>query len=223
MSEASESCKGYERLALVAGLGCLVATVLLGIAVGPHATKLDLDLTRVVRDPLDRRSYRQAVRLLASEGSWPHAAWAMALVPVGLAAALVAWDLRGRSWPARLGRWRWLPPVLVALPAQYLLRILLGRDGPRGPSWVEGAPGAYPSGAALLVALGWAVGVAVAWDLRPGWRRGAVAAAGVSLGLHALARVAAQKHWATDIVGSYLLVAGVLLVAVAARAAPSRG
>jgi hypothetical protein len=30
-----------------------------------------------------------------------------------------------------------------------------------------------------------------------------------------VARVAAQKHWATDILGSYLLVSGMLLLAAA--------
>jgi membrane-associated phospholipid phosphatase len=40
------------------------------------------------------------------------------------------------------------------------------------------------------------------------------------LGLHMVARVAAQKHWATDILGSYLLVGGVLLAAAATRPMP---
>jgi membrane-associated phospholipid phosphatase len=204
------------------GVACLAVTLLVGIAVGPHATGLDLDLKRVVGQPLHQRPYRQAVRLLASERSWPYAAYAMALLPLALAGGLVASDLHGKRWRARLLRWRWLLPMLLAVPAQQLLRVLLDRDGPRGPSWADGAPGAYPSGAALLVALGWAVGVAVTWGLRPRWRLLAIAAAASALSLHALARVAAQKHWATDILGSYLLVAGLLLVAVGSRPEPVR-
>jgi PAP2 superfamily len=207
----------------VTGVACLAVTLLLGIAVGPRATDLDLDLERVVGQSLHQPPYRQAVRLLASERSWPHAAYAMALLPAALAGALLVSDLHGKRWQAGLLRWRWLLPVLLALPAQHLLRILLDRDGPRGPSWADGTPGAYPSGAALLVALGWAVAVAVTWDLRPRRRLLATTAATVTLGVHALARVAEQKHWATDILGSYLLVAGVLLVAAATRAHRSRG
>jgi len=212
-----------RSVVLAIGLGCLAVTLLLGIAVGPHATGLDLDLKRVIGQPLTQRPYRHAVRVLASERGWPHAAYVMALLPVVLAGVVLAADLHGNRWWARLLGWQWLLALLLALPAQHLLRVLLDRDGPRGPSWGEGTPGAYPSGAALLVALGWAVGVAVVWDLRPRWRLPAMAAAGIVLGLHAFARVATQKHWATDILGSYLLVAGVLLVAAATRAGLSRG
>jgi membrane-associated phospholipid phosphatase len=207
----------------VSGLACLVVTLLLGMAVGPRATHLDLDIKRVVGQPLDQHAYRQAVRLLASERGWPHAAYVLALLPVALAGVVLAADLHGKRWRARLLRWQWLLALVLALPAQHVLRVLLDRDGPRGPSQGVGTPGAYPSGAALLVALGWAVGVAVTWDLRPRWRLLAMAAAGLALGLHAFARVATQKHWATDILGSYLLVAGVLLVAAAIRTRLSRG
>jgi membrane-associated phospholipid phosphatase len=193
--------------------------VVLGFAVGPRASGPDRDLLRVLREPLDERPYPQAVRVLATETGWPHAAAAMALLPVALAGVLLACDSHRRARPASLGRWRWLPLILLALPVQHLLRVILDRAGPGVPWWSQGTRGAYPSGAALLVALGWAVGVVVVWDLRPRWRPAAIAAAALALGLHAAARVAAQKHWATDILGSYLLVSGMLLLAAATRAA----
>jgi hypothetical protein len=97
--------------------------------------------------------------------------------------------------------------------------VILDRAGPGVPWWSQGTRGAYPSGAALAVALGWAVGVVVVGDLRPRWRPAAIAAAALVLGLHLVARVAAQKsYWATDILGSYLLVSGMLLLAAATRA-----
>jgi membrane-associated phospholipid phosphatase len=114
-------------------------------------------------------------------------------------------------------RWAWLLLTLAALPLQHLLRVAFDRAGPNVPLWSEGAKGAYPSGAALLVALGWAVGVVVLADLRPRWRPALLVAATAALGVHAWARVAAHKHWATDILGSYLLVGGVLLLAAATR------
>ena len=62
----------------------------------------------------------------------------------------------------------------------------------------------------------------VVGDLRPRWRPVVVTAAVVALGLHAAARITAQKHWATDILGSYLLVAGVLLLATVSVPAARR-
>jgi membrane-associated phospholipid phosphatase len=107
--------------------------------------------------------------------------------------------------------------LVTAIPIQHLLRVSFGRAGPNVPLWSEGTQGAYPSGAALLVGLGWAIGVVVISDLRPRWRPVLLVAAAVALGLHAWARIAAHKHWATDILGAYLLVAGVLLLAAATR------
>jgi membrane-associated phospholipid phosphatase len=207
-----------SRLGLAAaGLGCLILVVVLGVAVGPRASGPDRDLRRVLRQPLDQRPYGKAIRMLATETGWPHAAAAMALLPVTLAGILLAWELQRRARPASLGRWRWLPLMLLALPAQHLLRVILDRAGPGVPWWSQGTRGAYPSGAALVVALGWAVGVVVVWDLRPRWRPAAITAAALALGLHAAARVATQKHWATDILGSYLLAGGMLLLAAATR------
>ena len=204
------------------GLGCLLLVVMLGLVVGPHANRADNHVKRVLREPLDERPYQRAVRVLATETGWPYASYLLAALPVGLAGTLFAFDLRMPGRQVRVTAWRWLLPVLLAVPAQHLLRILFDRSGPNVPFWAEGTRGAYPSGAALAVALGWAVGGIVAADLRPRWRPVLVAAAACALGLHALARVAAQKHWATDILGSYLLVGGALLCAAAARR-PSGG
>jgi membrane-associated phospholipid phosphatase len=191
--------------------------LLLGAAVGSRSTDPDRDVRRVLREPLDERAYRMAVRVLATERAWPHASYLIALLPLAMAGAVLVHDGWARRQDLRPTRWRWLALTLAALPLQQLLRVAFGRAGPNVPLWSEGTRGAYPSGAALLVALGWAIGVVVVSDLRPRWRPVLLAAAAAALGLHAWARVAAHKHWATDILGSYLLVAAVLLLAAATR------
>ncbi len=214
---------GRATVLAVAGVGCLVLVVLLGLAVGPRASGPDRDIKRVLRSPLDEPPYRRAVRTLASETAWPYASYAMAVLPGAVAAALLAHEVWLRARPAVFGRWRWLLPALAALPLQHALRVAFWRSGPKVPLWSEGARGAYPSGAAVLVALGWAVGVVVVGDLRPRWRPIGVALGVAALGLHAVARVTAQKHWATDILGSYLLAAGALLLAAAFASRPAAG
>jgi undecaprenyl-diphosphatase len=205
----------------IAGLALLALVLLLGFAVGSRSTDPDRDVRRVLREPLDERPYRVAVRILATETGWPHASYLTALLPLVLAGAVVVWDRWARGQDIRLVRWRWLSLLVAAVPVQYLLRVGFGRAGPNVPLWSEGAQGAYPSGAALLVGLGWAIGVVVISDLRPRWRPALLVAAAIALGLHAWARVAAHKHWATDILGAYLLVAGVLLLAAATRSRAS--
>ena len=73
--------------------------------------------------------------------------------------------------------------------------------------------GSYPSGAALLVALGWIVGGTVIMRLRPSWRRPLLAVGALVLAVHAAARAAVGAHWLTDVIGSYLLAAGMALLA----------
>jgi membrane-associated phospholipid phosphatase len=201
----------------IAGLALLTLVLLLGVAVGSRSTDPDRDVRRVLREPLDERPYRIAVRILATETGWPHASYLIALLPLVLAGAVLAWDGWTRRQGVRPARWRWLWLLVTAVPIQHLLRMSFGRAGPNVPLWSEGAQGAYPSGAALLVGLGWAIGVVVISDLRPRWRPVLLVVAAVALGLHAWARVAAHKHWATDILGAYLLVASVLLLAAATR------
>jgi membrane-associated phospholipid phosphatase len=75
--------------------------------------------------------------------------------------------------------------------------------------------GAYPSGTALAVGLGWTLCLVVAGALRPRWRPWLVALAAVVISVHAVVRAVTQKHWITDILGSYLLVAGAFLLAAA--------
>jgi membrane-associated phospholipid phosphatase len=205
----------------IAGLALLALVLLLGFAVGSHSTDPDRDVRRALREPLDERPYRIAVRILATETGWPHASYLTALLPLVLSGAVLARDAWARRQGLRLTRWRWLLLLTAAVPMQHLLRMGFGRVGPNVPLWSESAPGAYPSGAALIVALGWAIGVVVISDLRPRWRPVLLVAAAVALGLHAWARVAAHKHWATDILGSYLLVGSVLLLAAATRSRPA--
>jgi hypothetical protein len=216
--DSTSSTVGTERRRLplaLAGLACLALVVLLGVAVGPRASAPDQRMESALREPLDQRPYRRAVTVLASETGWPHGSYGLALLPVLLAGALLAHDVVRGIRPPRPQRWCWLPLSFASVPLQHALRVAFDRTGPGVSLWAEGARGAYPSGAALLVALGWASGVVVAGDLRPRWRAAAMAGATVALGLHAAARVSAQKHWATDILGSYLLAGGVLLIAAA--------
>jgi membrane-associated phospholipid phosphatase len=201
----------------IAGLALLTLVLLLGLAVGSRSTDPDRDVRRVLREPLDERPYRIAIRLLATETGWPHASYLIALLPLVLAGVVLSWDGWTRRQGVCLARWRWLSLLVTAVPIQHLLRVSFARAGPNVPLWSEGAQGAYPSGAALLVGLGWSIGVVVVSDLRPRWRPVLLVAAAVALGLHAWARVAAHKHWATDILGAYLLVASVLLLAAATR------
>ena len=119
---------------MVSGFAWLAVMLLLGMAVGPRATALDLDVKRVSGQPLDQRFYRQAVRLLASERGWPHAAYVMALLPVAVAGVVLAADLHRTRWWAQLLRWRWLLALLLALPVQQLLRELLDTPAAEVPS-----------------------------------------------------------------------------------------
>jgi hypothetical protein len=89
-------------------------------------------------------------------------------------------------------RWRWLPLTVAAVPVHYALRVAFGRPGPGEVAEGSLYVGAYPSGATLVVALA----------------------------LHLPVRAVTDKHWATDIVGSYLLAAGAFLLAGAFRARP---
>ncbi|HET9557012.1 MAG TPA: hypothetical protein VFS70_07725, partial [Actinomycetota bacterium] len=108
----------------------------------------------------------------------------------------------------------------AAVPVLDALRVAFGRPGPGEVPDGSLYVGAYPSGAALAVGLGWTVGVLVVGAHRPSWRPWLLAAAGFALILHLLVRAVTDKHWATDILGSYLLVAGAFLLAGSSRARP---
>jgi membrane-associated phospholipid phosphatase len=199
---------------LAAGLGCLAASVLIGLAAHPRGTWLDHALPRAAdrfMPPGDR-----LVQVLSSEVGWPSGVYLMALAPVALTLALLAGEVRRHGRRPVLARWGWVLLTLLAIPVHYLLRVAFGRPGP-GEAAGDGVyVGAYPSGAALVVGLSWLVCLVVAGELRPRWRPWLAALAVAVLAVHALARAVTQKHWATDIVGSYLLAAGAFLVAAAA-------
>jgi membrane-associated phospholipid phosphatase len=226
MGTTVEAVATERRPVLIAGgLGCLALVVLLGLAVGPGDTGPDRLAQRSLGGRLHEPPSRRVLAVLASESRWPHAAYALALLPVALAGGLAAADRGfGRRKPSArrpvpVRELWWLALGLGAVPLQHLLRLSFDRAGPRMAAG-EATPGAYPSGAALLVALGWGIGGTVAARLRPRWRPFVWAGAAVALGLHGAARVAAHKHWATDILGAYLLAAGVLLVAAGGTPAP---
>jgi membrane-associated phospholipid phosphatase len=191
---------------LVLGVVGVAVALVLGVLVGPAGNPVDDAVTRTLGRWCGVPTCRAVIEPMADEGGWPFGAYVTAAVPlVVVCGLLLAEGLRPEVRTAAL---RWLLLVLVAVAVQETLSRLYGRVGPfAGP---DDAPHAYPSGAALLVALGWLGGGMVAAELRPGWRRAWwVATAGALLG-HALVRAATGKHWATDIAGSYLLVAGMV-------------
>jgi len=224
---------GY-RVKVLTGLCCLAAVVAVGLAVGrgpaPAASagpaRLDDAVRRHLHGWLEQRPYRGLVGKVAAERRDGHGTYVTAALPL-LAAAVVAvvavvaasGTARGGRPRARLPRRRWLPWVpwlavlLATVPLAWALRVAFGRPGPdEGPvqAWSQGA---YPSGGALLVALGWIIGGAVTAWLRPSWRRPLLALAALALAVHLFARVAVGDHWLTDVVGSYLLAAGAALLA----------
>jgi membrane-associated phospholipid phosphatase len=81
--------------------------------------------------------------------------------------------------------------------------------------------GAYPSGTAVAVGLGWVLCLVVVGGLPRRWRPWLAVVAAIVLVVHGVVRVIADKHWATDILGSYLLVIGVFFLAGTTRPDPS--
>jgi membrane-associated phospholipid phosphatase len=197
------------------GVACLVVAVLVGVVIQRRAVWLDHAMPDAVGRLLPRRSL--LVKVLSSEAGWPHGSYLTALAPVVLTVVVLAGEVRRHGLAPVVDRWRWVLLTLLAIPAHYLLRVGFGRPGPDDVGDRAVLIGAYPSGAALAVALGWVLGVVVVGTYRPRWRPWLLAAAAVVLVLHAVARAITDKHWATDIVGSYLLVAGAFLLAGAAR------
>jgi hypothetical protein len=194
------------------GIACLAAVIAIGLAVGrgPAPAKLDDSVRRHLHGWLEQRSYRGLVAKVGAERRSGHGTYVTAALPLLAAAVVAVVAARGR----RLRGWLpWLAVLLVTVPLAWALRVAFARPGPdEGPvqAWSQGA---YPSGGALLVALGWVVGGAVIVWLRPSWRWPMVAITVVALAVHLFARVAIGDHWLTDVTGSYLLVAGVALLA----------
>ena len=200
------------RTKLLLGLACLVAVVAIGLAVGRDPTPpLDDTVRQHLHGWLELRSFRGLVENVAAERRDGHGTYVTAALPL-LGAAVVATTAAGRG--RRL--WAWLPWVAVLLatvPLALALRIAFGRPGPGEEPVHAWSQGAYPSGGALLVALGWIVGSVVLTWLRPSWRPAVIGLAVLALAVHLFARVAVGDHWLTDVVGSYLLAAGVALLA----------
>lgn len=198
-----------------AGLACVAIAVLIGLAAQRRGMWLDhatLSAAGSLVSPQNR-----FVRLLSSEAGWPHAAYLTALLPVVVTVAFLAGGILRDGVLLVIRRWRWVLLTLTVIPAHYLLRVALRRPGPDDRHDQEIIVGAYPSGAALAVGLGWTLLVVVVGGLRPRYRPWLVVVAVVVLAVHGIVRALTQKHWATDIVGSYLLVAGTFLLASTAR------
>jgi len=203
-----------RRPALVLlGAGCLAGVLLLGVAVGDGGTAFDRALmpTRLCAG----ETAGTVCENLATEGGWPFPVYATALAPLLVAGLLLLGRLRRPGGHLDASGWLWSLAAVAALPAQHLLSTVFDRVGPWHQGHVDLDDGAYPSGAAALVAVAWGIGGVVVWRLRPRWWPGVVVLAAVVLAAHAVTRAAALKHWPTDIGGSYLLVAGLLLLAAA--------
>jgi membrane-associated phospholipid phosphatase len=203
-----------------AGIAFLAAGVLLGLTTLGQGMWLDHAIPGAVKRLLPPES--ALVRALSSELGWPHGAYATALLPVAATTVVLLGEVRRHGVRPGLDRWRWIPLTLAVIPAHYMLRIAFGRPGPGDPRADADLVGSYPSGAALAVGLGWAFYLVVVGELRPRWRPWVMVLAVFALVIHAAVRVVTAKHWATDVLGSYLLVAGAFLLASTARRERSR-
>jgi membrane-associated phospholipid phosphatase len=198
-----------------AGLACVAVAVVIGLAAQRRGMWLDHAMLSAVGRLVSPQN--RVVRLLSSEAGWPHGAYLTALLPVVVTVAFVAGGVPRDGVLVVIRRWRWVLLTLTVIPAHYVLRVALGRPGPDDTHHEEIVVGAYPSGAALAVGLGWTLLVVVAGGLRPRYRPWLLVLTVVVLAVHGIVRALTQKHWATDIVGSYLLVAGAFLLASTAR------
>jgi membrane-associated phospholipid phosphatase len=204
----------------VAGLACLSASVVLGFVTRRRETWFDQLVPTVARQFVP--PHGTLVHLLGGEAYWPHGAYVTALAPVAVTVAVLGRQVHRDGLRPVLDRWRWVLLTVAAIPLHYAVRVALARPGPgelpSGPPVV----GAYPSGTAVAVGLGWVLCLVVVGGLRRRWRPWLVVAATIALLVHGIVRVITNKHWATDILGSYLLVIGAFLIAGTARPDPCR-
>jgi membrane-associated phospholipid phosphatase len=198
-----------------AGLACLAASTLIGLTVHRRGIWLDDAMLTVAKRLVSRHGV--LVRALGGEAYWPHGAYLTALLPVAVTVVALACEARQRGVAPTIHRWRWVLLTLAALPVHYALRVLFARPGPTEAPGQADLIGAYPSGTALAVGLGWGLCLVVVGQLRPRWRPSLVMLTVIALTVHAAVRVVTHKHWPTDILGSYLLVAGAFLLASIAR------
>jgi membrane-associated phospholipid phosphatase len=200
---------------LHAGSACLAAAVLIGLAADHRGMWLDHAMPNAVGDLVSPRN--RLVRALGSEAAWPYGAYLTALLPVMVTVAFLAGRVRQHGVLPVFRYWRWVLLTVGAIPAHYAMRLAFRRPGPDDGRDEEVVVGAYPSGTALAVGLGWMLLVVVVGELRPRWRPWLLVLAVMILIVHGIVRALTQKHWTTDIVGSYLLVAGAFLLAGTAR------
>ena len=197
------------------GVLCLATAALLGVVAQRGEIWLDRALPGAAGRLLSPSDL--FIRVLSSESGWPHGSYLTALLPVALTVAVLAGDARRYGIRQVVDRWRWVLLTLLAIPMHYALRVGFGRPGPDDAASETPFVGAYPSGAALAVGLGWTLCVVVVGADRPRWRPWLAAAAAVALLLHVVARSLTDKHWTSDILGSYLLVAAAFLFAGSTR------
>src|SRR6266487_6374498 len=151
-----------------AGLACLAACILIGLAVNRRETWLDGALLVVAKHLVSRHGV--LVRALGGEAYWPHGAYLTALLPLAVTVAALIWEAPQHGVVATIDRWRWVLLTLAAIPVHYALRMVFARPGPaEGPDQIDSI-GAYPSGTALAVGLGWGLCLVVVGRLRPQWR-----------------------------------------------------
>ena len=199
---------------LWSGITLLAAAALLGVVAQQRGIWLDHAIPDAVGRLVSPENL--VVRMLSSEAGWPHGSYLTALAPVVLTMVVVAGELRRHGFRPVFERWRWVLLALTAIPVHYGLRVAFGRPGPEDPG-ESVVVGAYPSGAALAVGLGWGLCLVVVGAYRPRWRAWLLLVAGVVLVLHVIVRVVTDKHWASDIIGSYLLTAAAFLLAGSVR------
>ncbi|WP_405718308.1 phosphatase PAP2 family protein [Streptomyces sp. NBC_01537] len=143
--------------------------------------------------------------------------------PLTMRALLLAatlWMLRRRAWRAAL----WLAVCgVVGNVASQGMKAAVGRARPHWPDPVDSARyAAFPSGHAMTAAI---VCGALLWlflhrtAAGPAWRAAAWAVALVSVVGVGFTRVYLGVHWASDVVGGWLL-GGVVLTGAAALCAP---
>jgi hypothetical protein len=193
------------------GAAAVAAALLLGVVVGHGPTALDEAVRRALGRWCDQPACRDAADLLSAEIGWPFTVSALVVLPLLVAAGVLLATRGADGRRARALAVRVLVAIVLAAAAQEVLSRLYGRVGPVADP--AEPPAAYPSGAALLVVLTWVGAGLVVTSARPAWRVAWWVATVDILIVHAVVRVTASKHWATDIAGSYLLAAGALTLA----------
>ncbi|MFH8405614.1 phosphatase PAP2 family protein [Streptomyces sp. NPDC018019] len=187
-------------------------TVLLALIAARWSPLLALDrsiATAFHRTAVAEPGLTQANRVFSD---WVWDPWTLRAL---LAVAVIALVCR-RQWV--LGCWVAVTAAL-GTALQQLLKALVGRHRPVWPDPVDSASyAAFPSGHAMTAAVagGLALWLLRLYGVRRAWRRAAAALVVVSVAGVGLTRVLLGVHWATDVLGGWLL--GGALVAVAAPA-----